>query len=174
MLLGFRRQLVEDFLAMGVILALVREQVLETNPAVRPHLARRELAIIQELDQKSPARLPTPEALLERAHDIEKILAADPVRAREALRGVFENGQVAMHPGDDGTYKAMATFLPFAAIATGDLAARVGDAPVAVPFEVIVPKPQDRRKKNKRDPHRPMRTMSTVINNTWRARLTLS
>jgi hypothetical protein len=38
-------------------------------------------------------------------------------------------------------------FLPFAAIATGDLAARVGDAPVKVAFEVTVPKPPDRRRK---------------------------
>lgn len=51
--------------------------------------------------------------------------AAEPVRAREALRDVFENGQIAMHPGEDGTYVAKATFLPLAAIVAGDLAGRV-------------------------------------------------
>jgi hypothetical protein len=85
--------------------------------------------------------------LLERAHEIEKVRAADPVRGREALRGVFENGQIAMHPDEDGTYKAKATFLPFATIATGDLATRVGDEPIKVAFEVTVPKPPDRRRK---------------------------
>lgn len=78
---------------------------------------------------------------------VYRVLAAEPVRAREALRSIFENGRIEMHPGEDGTYVAKATFLPFAAVATGDLAARVGDAPVAVPFEVIVPKPPDRRRR---------------------------
>lgn len=41
---------------------------------------------------KSPVRLPTAEALADRAQDLEKIFAAEPVRAREALRGLFEHG----------------------------------------------------------------------------------
>jgi hypothetical protein len=48
------------------------------------------------------------------------VFAAEPVCVREALRGVFENGRVEMHPGEDGTYVAKATFLPFAAITIGD------------------------------------------------------
>lgn len=96
---------------------------------------------------KSPVRLPTPEALVDRARDLEKVFTAEPVRAREALRGVFENGRIEMHSGEDGTYVATATFLPFAAIAAGDLVARAGDEPVKLAFEVTVPKPPDRRKK---------------------------
>jgi len=96
-------------------------------------------------------RLPTPDALVERAHDLDTVLAADPVRAREALRGVFENGRIEMHPGEDGTYTGRATFLPLAAVVAGDLAARVGDAPVKVPLEVVVPKPPDRRRKTRNE-----------------------
>jgi hypothetical protein len=111
--------------------------------------ARIDGAAIERLkgELKSPVRLPTPEALVERARDLEKVLAADAVRAREALRGVFENGRIEMRPREDGTYVANATFLPIAAVAAGDLAGRVGDSPVAVPFHVIVPKPPDRRRK---------------------------
>jgi hypothetical protein len=96
---------------------------------------------------RKPAALPTPESLLERARDLEKVLAADPVRAREALRGIFQNGRIELHPCEDGTYLAKATFLPLAAVTTADLGARVGDAQVQVAFEVTVPKPPDRRQK---------------------------
>ncbi len=111
--------------------------------------ARIDTAAIEHLQRelKSPVRLPTPDALVERAHDLDTVLAADPVRAREAPRGAFENGRIEMHPGEDGTYTARATFLPLAAVVAGDLAARAGDAPVTVPFEVTVPRPPDRRRK---------------------------
>lgn len=58
---------------------------------------------------------------------------------------MFENRWMEIHnPARQGReYVAKATVLPLA----GDLAARVGDAPVAVPFEVIIPKPSDRRRK---------------------------
>jgi hypothetical protein len=94
---------------------------------------------------KAPAPLPRPETLVDRARDLEKALAADPVRAREALRGVFDKGRIEMHPGEDGTYLAKATFLPLVAVAAQNPTGRADDARVAVPFEVIVPKPPDRR-----------------------------
>lgn len=91
--------------------------------------------------------MPTPEALAERGRDLEKVFAADPVRAREALRGVFDKGVIRMHPGADGTYCATATFLPLAAVVAGGLETRAGDAPVVVAFSVTVPRPPDRRRK---------------------------
>jgi DNA invertase Pin-like site-specific DNA recombinase len=111
--------------------------------------ARIDTAAIDEAKRelKSPVRLPTPEALVERARDLEKVLAADPVRAREALRGVFDNGRIEMHPTEDGGYVAKATFLPLAAVGEGDLGERTGDSPAAMPFHVTIPKPPDRRKK---------------------------
>lgn len=93
-------------------------------------------------------RLPTPETFLDGARDLEKIFAADATRAREALRGVFDKGVIPMHPGADGTYAATATFLPLAAVVADGLEARTGEAPVAVPFRVTVPKPPDRWRKN--------------------------
>lgn len=85
--------------------------------------------------------------LSDRAQDLEKIFAADPVRAREALRGVFEHGRLEMHPGTESTYIAKATFLPLAAVIAGDLVGREGEQPVTVRFEVIVPRPPDRRRR---------------------------
>ena len=114
--------------------------------------AKIDTAALEDLKRelRSPVRLPTPDALVERARDLERVFEADPVRAREALRGVFENGRIAIHPAEDGTYVAKATFLPLAAIVAGDIVGRASDAPVKVPFEVMVPKPRDRRRKNLR------------------------
>jgi hypothetical protein len=112
--------------------------------------ARIDTAAIDEAKRtlKSPVRLPTPEALVERARDLEKVLVADPVRAREALRGLFEDGRIEMHPSEDGGYVAKATLLPLAAVISGELGERTGDSPVAMPFHVTIPKPPDRRKKS--------------------------
>lgn len=70
---------------------------------------------------KAPLNLPSPEVLLNRARDFENVLTA---------RG---------------------TFLPLAAVATDSTGARSDEeggahgSPVAVPFQVTMPKPPDRR-----------------------------
>lgn len=84
---------------------------------------------------------------------------ADPLRAREALRGLFENGRISVHPRPDGSYVVKGTFLPLVAVANGAprtrrrATARTRDAfdslenVVAVQMEILAPKPPDRRKK---------------------------
>lgn len=80
--------------------------------------ARTEKAAITDLiaRAKSPARLPTPEEVLTRATDLEATLAGDPVRAREALRRIFKDGRIVLHPQPDGFYTAEASFFPLVAL----------------------------------------------------------
>jgi DNA invertase Pin-like site-specific DNA recombinase len=117
-----------------------------------------ERSAIDELTrtQKVPVKLPTPDALLDRARDLERVLAADPLRAREALREVFADGKIVVHPQSDGSYVAEATFLPLAAVAgtTPKLVRRAAskatglralEDAVSVQMKVTVPKPPDGR-----------------------------
>lgn len=78
-----------------------------------------ERAAIQNIKDRmnAPVDLPTPDRILERAQDLDVVLAADPVRAREALRRMFDGGRIMLTPGEDGVYVAEATFLPLVALA---------------------------------------------------------
>lgn len=113
--------------------------------------ARCDSAAIGELKQSlsAPVSLPTPATLLERAHDLDRVLSAGPLRAREALRTVFEGGRIAVHPQPDGSYVAEGTFLPLVAMASVRTTEgnHTRGAAVTVPLRVAVPKPLDRRKK---------------------------
>jgi hypothetical protein len=111
--------------------------------------ARADNFAVDELKRtlKAPVKLPTPDALLERSRDFEKVLAGEPVRAREALRGVLKDGRIEVCPGANGSYLAKATFLPMVAVAVSDHATRDADKPVAVPLLITIPKPPDRRRK---------------------------
>ena len=60
--------------------------------------------------------LSAPDALLERAIDLERVLGADPLRAREALRGLFVDGRLTAHAQPDGSYVVEGTFLPLVAM----------------------------------------------------------
>lgn len=59
-----------------------------------------------------PARLPTPEAILRRAQELDRVFRADPTRLREKLLRFFEKGRILLHPQADGTYVAMTALLP--------------------------------------------------------------
>lgn len=61
---------------------------------------------------KTPIRLPSVEDAMRAATDLETVLASDPVRAREALRGLLRDGQIVLHPPEDGIYEARAEVLP--------------------------------------------------------------
>jgi hypothetical protein len=63
-----------------------------------------------------PVALPTPEELIERALDLETVLSGDPLRAREALRRLFVDGRVVLHPQPEGHYVAEGRFLPLVAL----------------------------------------------------------
>lgn len=64
-----------------------------------------------------PAVLPTPEAVLTRAQQLDRIFRADPTRLRQKLLRFFENGEVLLHPQTDGTYVATSVLLPLAVLA---------------------------------------------------------
>ena len=78
-----------------------------------------ERAAIKSLRAESlvPVIMPTPADVLHRARELERVLQGDAVRAREALRRVFEGGRILLHPGADGVYVAEGTFLPLVALA---------------------------------------------------------
>lgn len=63
-----------------------------------------------------PVVLPTPDELVERALALETLLAGDPLRAREALRRLFVDGRVVLHPQPQGHYVAEGCFLPLVAL----------------------------------------------------------
>lgn len=81
--------------------------------------AASERAAIKALREQTevPVLLPTPEDVLARARELERVLQGDAVRAREALRRVFDGGRILLHPGADGVYVAEGTFLPLVALA---------------------------------------------------------
>lgn len=95
---------------------------------------KREIAAILAR-AKTPVRLPTADQILERALDLERVLAADPVRAREALRRLLVDGKIVLEPGADGLYVATFTFQPMVLLAEGS-AGSAGAPGVGVPLSV--------------------------------------
>jgi site-specific DNA recombinase len=95
--------------------------------------------------KRSPVRLPSPEDLLIRARDLERVIAAEPMRGREALRSVLHDGKVTMFPQDDGSYVADVGFQTFATLG-GSRMSR--DAEEVGRTKIAVPKPFDRRRRS--------------------------
>ncbi len=50
--------------------------------------------------------------------DLRAVLAADPTRARDALRQLFNDGVVVLEPQDDGSYVAKSEVLPLMILPT--------------------------------------------------------
>lgn len=75
-----------------------------------------------------PVSLPTPEVVLKRAQELDRVFRADPTLLRETLRRFFKDGRILLHPQPDGTYIAEGTMLPLVALAemTNPRAARPG------------------------------------------------
>lgn len=65
----------------------------------------------------APVALPTPEAILQRAQDLDRVFKVDPTALRVKLLRFFERGQVLLEPQPDGTYVAMSTLLPLVVLA---------------------------------------------------------
>lgn len=120
-----------DFIAAGDQSEYMRATLLDLESQ-----AKTEKAEIQGIisRSKSPVRLPTPDQVLERVLDLERTLAADPVRAREALRRLLVDGRITLEPGADGVYVATFTFLPMVLVA----AESVGTGGVGVPLSVAL------------------------------------
>jgi hypothetical protein len=76
--------------------------------------AKQERAAIDGLlrHASKPVDLPSPDVLLERALDLETLLAADPVRGREELKRLFENGRLLIEPQPEGHYIARGRLFP--------------------------------------------------------------
>ncbi len=76
--------------------------------------AKTERAAIAGLRATSakPIVLPSPDEILRRSIALEELLTTDPVRGREALRRLFDAGQLLAHPQPDGTYVAESHIFP--------------------------------------------------------------
>ncbi len=76
-------------------------------------------AQIAELEREAqqPIHLPRVEELVERALDLERVVADEPLLAREALRRYFDGGRITLEPGTDGVYTARARFFPLVSLA---------------------------------------------------------
>lgn len=105
---------------------------------------------------KTPVRLPTAAEILAKSLDLETVLVGDPVRGREALRALFEDGRITLQPGPDGTVIAEAVFLPLVAISSGlgprgasevagAMPENAGDVTTAL--RLVIKKPPDRRRR---------------------------
>ncbi len=55
----------------------------------------------------------TPEAVAASVFDLERDLRTDPIRARQALRGVFADGRIVLDLQEDGTFLARRGVMPF-------------------------------------------------------------
>jgi hypothetical protein len=98
-----------DFLANGNASESVADAIKDLEVQ-----ARAERATIKATIDASykPVRLPTPDDLLARARELNEVLSSDPTRGREALRRLFEGGQIKVTPQPGGTYVAESTLLP--------------------------------------------------------------
>ncbi len=76
--------------------------------------ARTEKDAIAALERgvSTPVRLPRPEDVIERAMDLEAMIARDPMQGRERLRQFFEDGRILLRPQPAGFYLAESKFLP--------------------------------------------------------------
>jgi hypothetical protein len=83
-----------------------------------------------------PIVLPTPDELVERALALESLLAGEPLRAREALRRLFVDGRVVLHPQPEGHYIAEGRFLPLVVLT---------EAPAAAHAELTIANPRTAR-----------------------------
>jgi DNA invertase Pin-like site-specific DNA recombinase len=92
----------------------------DDSPAIRAALkaleadVRREKADIAALREQAvqPLRLPDIDVIVRRALDIEEMVAADPVVAREELARWFEGGHITLFPQPLGHYAAEGKLLP--------------------------------------------------------------
>ena len=98
-----------EFIANGDQSDYVRRALLDLE-----HQAKADRAAIHDLERQAekPIRLPSPEVVVGRALDIERMVAQDPTRARIELRKLFEDGRILLHPQPEGFYRAETTMLP--------------------------------------------------------------
>ena len=120
-----------------------------------------------EARARAPVRLPTPDEVVQKVLDLEKLLEADKTRGREELRKLFEGGRITVTPQPEGFYVATSKLLPLVALAdkttktpvVSDQGSRVsalscagairpistpnGDA---IPWAFLVSAPPDRRR----------------------------
>ncbi len=70
--------------------------------------AKSEKSAIEGLRQRAsqPVTLPTPEAVAASTADLRQAMDADPLRAREHLRRLFEGGRLMLKPQEGGFYVA--------------------------------------------------------------------
>lgn len=139
------------FIADGDKSAYVRQALLDMEAQ-----ARTEQAAIAALKNaaRAPVALPSPDELVERARDLERVVSAEPLAARERLRGLFVDGRILLRPAPEGATIVEAVFLPLVAL-SGHLGAQTAGAAlggedkgsVATPLRLVVPKPPDRRRK---------------------------
>lgn len=102
-----------DYLANGDRSEYVANAIRDLEVQARTDKAA--IAAIKSAAGK-PVALPTPDELVERALALETVLAGDPLRAREALRRLFADGRVVLHPQPEGHYVAEGRFLPLVAL----------------------------------------------------------
>ncbi|MBI3202035.1 MAG: recombinase family protein [Myxococcales bacterium] len=105
-----------QFIADGDQSQYIRETLLDLEAQARAEKTGIEVAGMRA---RMPARLPAPEEILNRALALETLLAADPVRAREALRQLFREGRIVLDPTDEGVYEARAELLPLVVVGEG-------------------------------------------------------
>jgi hypothetical protein len=70
-----------------------------------------------EAARQEPIRLPSPSEIEARVLDLHRLAKESPVEAREALRAIFKDGRIVMHPQADGTYIARTEILPLVLVA---------------------------------------------------------
>ena len=103
--------------------------------------AKQERAAIDGLVRQAskPVDLPSPDVLLERALDLEALLAADPVRGREELKRLFDNGRLLVEPQPEGHYIARGRLFPLALLSLDLTAERYKPRSFAAPGLVKTP-----------------------------------
>jgi hypothetical protein len=72
-----------------------------------------------ERQAAQPIPLPSPDELVAHDLDLENILRSDPVAGREALRRLFEQGRLMLHPQEAGYYVAESRIFPLMALTNG-------------------------------------------------------
>jgi site-specific DNA recombinase len=105
-----------EFIARGDHSGTVRTTLFDLEAQAK---AEREALAKIERQAAQPIPLPSPDELVAHALDLENILKNDPAAGREALRRLFDQGRLMLHPQEDGYYVAKSRIFPLMALTKG-------------------------------------------------------
>jgi DNA invertase Pin-like site-specific DNA recombinase len=102
-----------EFIARGDHSEYIRQTLVDLEAQAK---VEKEAIRAIEARSRTPIRLPTPDEVVKKVLDLERLLDADKTRGREELRKLFEGGRITVTPQPEGFYVATSKLLPLVAL----------------------------------------------------------